>query len=285
MCAFALNGIKEQTADDLLSTEAATAFVAEFYAMMDDEIERAGFSAAERAFMQDPVLYYGRFLNPRTRAYFVETVVPAIGDSLLWLRDRKVGTILDLGCGLAMQSIMLAALGKRVVAIDLRPDSIELSRKRLRYYEEILGRKLDIEFVCGDFLQLDLMHYAGHIDGLFSMSAFSYIQPLEQTVEKVSQLCATDARICLFEENAQNLVARTLRRRPVPKPVRVVSEFERYGFAVESLAGTCALPKQVWRYPMANGLVRRVDSVLRRSHHLAFSYALQMQRTASASAS
>ena len=270
--------IGKTRADELTTGAAATAYVSSFYSLIFEEMEQAGYTPAERRAMEDPVLYYGRYLNRATRPYFEETVVPVIGSALAWLNQPKVNHVLDLGCGLAMQSIIFAALGKRVLAVDLRPESIELAKKRKDYYESILGRELAIEFVCKDFLKLDASRYEGKIDGVFSMSAFSYIQPLEETVSLIARMCAQDARVFLFEENSSNLIAKTFRRRPVPVPKSVADQFGRHSFRVHTLAGTCALPKHLWVYPTANGLVRGVDAVLRKSMLLAFSYALMMER-------
>ncbi|MGI9424907.1 MAG: class I SAM-dependent methyltransferase [Hyphomicrobiaceae bacterium] len=273
-----VNSIGAIRADDLPSADGAAAYVSNFYSLMNQEMAEADFTPTERRSMEDPVLYYGRYLNPSTRPYFEETVIPVIGTALMWFRQQRLQRVLDLGCGLAMQSIILAALGKTVVAVDLRPESIELGKKRKRYYEEILGRELAIEFICGDFLKLDWSRYDGQIDGVFSMSAFSYIQPFEDTVSLVARLSSEHARVFLFEENSANIVARMFRRRPVPEPSVVADQFGGHGFAVQSLKGTCALPKQLWVYPSANGLVRNVDQVARKSMQLAFSYALMMER-------
>ena len=264
--------------DDLTTIDAATAFVSNFYALMKREMELAEFTPAERCSMEDPEYYYGRYLNPLTRPYFEETVVPVIGSALVWLGDPQVRCVLDLGCGLAMQSIILAALGKKVIAVDLRPECIEIGEKRKRYYEDLIGRELAIEFVSGDFRKLDLSRHAGQVDGVFSMSAFSYIQPLESTVSLIEHLCSPAARVFLFEENSTNIAARVFRRRQVPKPSVVVDQFTGHGFKLHSLNGTCALPKQLWFYPGANGCIRRVDEVLRKSMQLAFSYALLLDR-------
>lgn len=52
-------------------------------------------------------------------------------------------TILDVGCGLGMQSIISAMLGASVVGVDIRDDCIRLCEKRQAFYEGQLGRPLD----------------------------------------------------------------------------------------------------------------------------------------------
>lgn len=274
-----LQSVREFRADTSLTIEAATLFVSDFYALLDREMTGHALTPAERQSMCDARLYYGRYLNPRTRPYFEETVIPVIANGLVWLNRERSNVVLDLGCGLGMQSILLAAMGKSVVAVDIRPECIALGEKRLRYYEQILGRKLDIEFVCANFNEDDLSRYVGRFDGVFSMSAFSYMRPLEDSVSRVSRLCSKDARVFLFEENSANVVSRILRRRSAAKPSAVIGQFEKHGFEQHSLQGTCSLPKQLWRYPAVNRYVRNVDAVLRRSMHLAFSYALKMARS------
>lgn len=261
-----------------IKTEGALAYVTGWYESLLSEIERAPYTEAEIEFLAHPVLYYGRYIDVRTRPYFERTVIPTIADAVTTLGSKEIETVLDLGCGLGMQSIMLAALGKSVVAVDIRPESIELCRKRKEFFEIELGRELDIEFVCGDFLQHDFTEYVGRVDGVFSMSAFSYIEPLEKTVALLDELTSESAKVFLFEENSSNIVARMFRRRHTPAPRTVAATFGQFGFDVDSLSGTCAIPKQAWRFESLNGVVTTLDKLLRRSLLLAFSYKIVMAR-------
>lgn len=62
----------------------------------------------------------------------------------------KCNLIIDAFCGAGGNSIQFAMTCKRVIAIDIDPNKIELARHNAQVYG-VLDR---IEFICGDFFQL-----------------------------------------------------------------------------------------------------------------------------------
>ena len=58
-----------------------TAYVEEFYSKILDEMDDSRYSDDERQFIAHPVLYYGRYVDERTRFYFQSTVIPVISDT------------------------------------------------------------------------------------------------------------------------------------------------------------------------------------------------------------
>jgi 2-polyprenyl-3-methyl-5-hydroxy-6-metoxy-1,4-benzoquinol methylase len=60
--------------------------------------------------------------------------------------------ILDIGCGSGRVSLPLAEKGMSVVGIDYSSEMIDLAKDYLKKYEESLGIKLNIEFLCSDFM-------------------------------------------------------------------------------------------------------------------------------------
>ncbi len=58
--------------------------------------------------------------------------------------------VLDAGCGYGSDSLLFAATGARVMAVDLSADQIDIAQKRKRYYEDTLERRLDITFEVSD---------------------------------------------------------------------------------------------------------------------------------------
>lgn len=66
-----------------------------------------------------------------------------------WLNERKVETVLDLGCGSGWLSIFLARQGFRVTGIDVADHAIDLARQWADQED------LDIEFDVGDIAEMD----------------------------------------------------------------------------------------------------------------------------------
>lgn len=264
--------------DDQADIETAINFVSQIYAEMLNEVNDAKYSDDEIEMMCDTVMYYGRYLKPDTRYYFEKTVIPPIAAALRYVTGNGAGTVLDLGCGLGMQSIIFALAGCKVLAVDIRPSCIEMCHKRKAYFEQRFGRKLDIEFLCENFSEFSVEGRESTIDAVFSMSAFSYILPLQDTVRKLSRLSRPDARVFLFEENIDHFYAAMFRRRNIPGPRAVQQAFAAEGFSGGTPSGTCAIPKQAWSVAALRPLTLVLDRLLRKSIRLAFSYKLAMQR-------
>ncbi len=58
--------------------------------------------------------------------------------------------VLDAGCGFGSDTILFAALGARVLSINLSDEEIAIAQKRAHYYEEILSQRLEITWVQAD---------------------------------------------------------------------------------------------------------------------------------------
>jgi 2-polyprenyl-3-methyl-5-hydroxy-6-metoxy-1,4-benzoquinol methylase len=254
-----------------------------FYSALVDEMSRAGYDASERSLLAHPHDYYGRYLDQRSRDYVALTVMPRIADAISFfeLEDRPKLRIFDLGCGLGMQSLIFASLGATVVGVDVRDESIQLCRKRKAYYERELGRELDVEFHGCDFTRANVADFDPPFDALFSMSAFSYVKPLDQTARRVSQLLSADGRVFLYEENAAFALDRWKRSETLPTPAEVERALAGEGFRTEVLRGAGSIPRGLWRVPALNEtMLVPANEVLRRSLRLSFKYVLAMKRHA-----
>ena len=252
------------------------------YAMMLDEIDHSQYEAGEIALFKNPVYYYGRYLDPKTRRYTLQNVISNVTAAIDYLRmgDASSMRLLDLGCGLGMQSIIFATLGWEVLGIDLDARCVALCQKRKAYYEERLKRELKMQFLALDFRRLDPNSLGGKYNALFSMSAFAYIQPLGDTVAKVSGILSDKSRVLLWDQNPGylGLDVLGLRHKVVPGPRGISEEFARHGFSTDFLHGACAVPRQLWRSGMFEGATSRLNGLLKRSLRLSFSYLLGASR-------
>jgi len=254
--------------------------VSRFYSALLNEIRNADYDARERSLLRSTRYYYGRYLDPGQRNYFIQTVIPYIADSISYFRlpERPRQRILDVGCGLGMQSLIFASFGATVVGVDVREDSVLLCRKRKAYYENELGVSLDVEFRHANFQECHPDDFGTSFDSLFSMSAFSYIAPFEKTVSIASSLLKNTASVFLFEANEHCLLARLRGRPSIPAPQATAEAFVRQGFNTDFLYGTCALPKPFWRNESMNRFLVQANDLLRRELALSFSYVLGTSR-------
>lgn len=257
--------------------------VRSFYSQLIDEVSRAGYDATEQSLLAHPLDYYGRYLDLRSRDYVNRTVLPRVADGIefLGVLERPGMRIVDVGCGLGMQSLILASLGASVVGIDVREESIALCRKRQAYYERELGTRLDLEFRREDFATIRRADFAQRFDALFSMSAFSYIKPLDRAAVNASWILGDNARVFLYEQNALNALDSMKRSEPIPSPYDVAAAFARDGFRTELLQGANSLPSFLWRVPALNATVLSpANESLRKNLRVSFAYVLGMQRGA-----
>jgi SAM-dependent methyltransferase len=253
--------------------------VQSFYLALLHEMEHGGYTDAERTLLADERLYYGRYLNPRLRSYFEQTVIPQVAHGVSFLMsDTRTPRILDLGCGLGMQSIILASMGAEVVGLDVRKEAVELCMKRKAYHEQMLGMKLNIEFVQRDFLKTHPDDFHSRFDSVFSMAAFASIRPLEHTAKLISAVLKDDARILIYEKNSDHPLHQ-LRKSPEPGPTTVSQAFAREGFECTFLEGGCALPGAFWKFPRLNdSVVAPTNNLLRKTLRLSFNYVQGFKR-------
>ena len=252
------------------------------YALLLEEVRDGGYDDCELALIADPILYYGRYLDPRTRSYALCNAVSNLTAAIAYLGSGNSSKrLLDLGCGLGMQSILFAACGWDVLGIDYHPESIALCHKRKGYFESQLGQKLSLDFASLDFRNTDPESLGRKFDAVFSMSAFAQIQPLTDTVARISALLGDRGRVFIWEENPGHFYSGLLhfRRRSCPRPASVREELTRNGFQTELLAGGCAVPRQLWWPPAAIGYIAAIDNLLKKSVALSFTYLLGASRT------
>jgi len=65
--------------------------------------------------------------------------------------EHQAPVVFDAGCGYGTESFLFAALGAKVLAVDISPEQISIAQKRKLYFEhEIFHKKLDIDFEISD---------------------------------------------------------------------------------------------------------------------------------------
>lgn len=255
--------------------------VRDFYSSLHKEIREAGYNSGEISLLADP-LYYERYLNAETRNYVIQTFLPNIAATIPYFRleEKSRPVILDLGCGLGMQSLIFASFGAKVVGVDLREDSIALCWKRKRFFEAMLGTDLDVEFRHCDFRHAKQSDFKDKFDCLFSMSAFSYIDPLENTVKLISSILKDDASLFLYEENESFVFRSSKRKSRIPYPKTIINALAGERFSTDMFYGGCTFPYQFWRYERLVPFLRLMNNLARRNPSLAFTYILGMRRGA-----
>lgn len=243
------------------------------------EVASEPYAEAELRMIGDDNFYYGRVLREETRAYAIESIVWNIARAIRYLEldgSRPDRRVVDLGAGLGMESIIFAALGAQVLAIDLNGAAIELAAKRASYFERLWSRPLRIEFQQGNFATMDLDSRDGQYNCLFSMSAFSHIPPLDGTVGRATRLLDGRGRAFVWDINPGWLYLRPLRpsQRHLPTPGEVRRSFARAGFVVDAVSGGTALPSMFWRSSALRPVAALVNRAARRWVGLSINFVL-----------
>jgi SAM-dependent methyltransferase len=264
------------------ATDRLRPVIEDLYAIMLDEVRQPQYEAAEIALFKDPIYYYGRYLDPTTRQYALQNVLSNVSAAIDYLNtgDASSMKLLDLGCGLGMQSLIFASLGWEVLGVDLDPACVAICRKRKAYFEARLGRELRMNFLAHHFRTLEPGSLDGKYNALFSMSAFAYMHPLEDTVSKVSDVLSDTGRVLIWDQNPGCLFLDRLglRHKPIPGPGDISKEFARQGFTIDLLRGACAVPRQFWLSDAFVGVASRLNNVLKKSLRLSFTYLLGASR-------
>ncbi len=94
------------------------------------------------------------------------------------------GRILDVGCGTGENAIYLASRGSDVVGIDFTQRAIEIAQ--VKAFE----KKVDIQFMVGDVLELDYHFYEADFDGVLDSGLFHTLTDEERPlyVEQVAKV-------------------------------------------------------------------------------------------------
>ena len=107
---------------------------------------------------------------------------------ILTLQECEGGnkTILDIGCGSGRFSLPLAGKGAKVTGIDYSSQMIELANEYLIKYETNTNTKLNVEFICCDFMED--FNSNELFDITLALGVFDYIKNPMPLLEKMKNL-------------------------------------------------------------------------------------------------
>ena len=96
--------------------------------------------------------------------------------------DNSIQTILDVGCGPGHYAIAFLEQGKKVVALDIAQQMLDLTKKRAK------DNKLDenLELVFGNYLEID---FDNKFDAIVLMGFFDYVKDPVKVLKKLLKEC------------------------------------------------------------------------------------------------
>lgn len=82
---------------------------------------------------------------------------------------------IDIGCGIGIETMYLAKQGINVTGIDFVPKTIETAKEIARLSEA------DADFICDDFIEMDLEKYKGKFNLIIDQGCFHHI-PINERI-------------------------------------------------------------------------------------------------------
>ncbi len=165
----------------------------------------------EQAVLEAYYASFRRSFGPRMRRLYANQVCEA--ETLV--RKQPGLRVLEVGCGLDSESLWLALLGARVMALEVRPDRLAAARARQAVLEAALGRVLDLSFSGTPLLELESEPF----DPVWLEQTFHHLEPRAAVVPHLARLVAPGGHLAISEANALNplLQAELLWRRGWPR--------------------------------------------------------------------
>lgn len=135
------------------------------------------------------------------------------------LGDARGKTVLDYGCGLGDNSVLIAARGAKVIGVDISPELIEMAEKRLALH----GLSESAEFRIGSAHGLPLADES--VDVVFGMAILHHLD-LQLSSKEVFRVLKKGGRAIFFEPVRNSKLVWFLRRL-IPYQAPDISPFER----------------------------------------------------------
>ena len=118
---------------------------------------------------------------------------------LPWIKYMQPGkSVLEIGCGIGLDSCQIAKYGLRLTAIDLTNVAVDTAAKRFR------DNKLDGQFLVGDATKLQFRDAS--FDYVYSFGVLHHARDTEKTIQEVHRVLKTggEARIMLYNRHSLN---------------------------------------------------------------------------------
>ena len=179
------------------------------------EVERSAGEAkrrnAENLKIADSII--NRYLNTRE-----DTAFPL--EYAYWLLgDISNQTVVDYGCGLGDNSVLLAELGANVIGVDISPDLIEMAEKRLALHN--LSDKAEFRVASAHSLPFE----DESVDVVFGMAILHHLD-LNNSSEETFRILKKGGR-AIFMEPVRNSKFIKFVRGLIPYQQPDISPFER----------------------------------------------------------
>jgi hypothetical protein len=173
-------------------------------------------------------------------------------------------------------------MGARIVALDQSREALDVLRKRIAFYQQAAGTRLNVEIIEASVFEADL-NSQPPLDGLLSVFAFNLMQPSSQVLRHIGPWLSANVRIAILDGNVGSWPCRLSlhRSRDVWSAEAARENFQSAGFAIDRHTGGVALPPLAWTL-FPRGLAA-TDAALCRWMPMSISHLLLARSTAAES--
>lgn len=120
--------------------------------------------------------YYHKY-NFSTIKYIAHSEASLLHHIVEKIISKQTPSVLDAGCGLGSHAIFFSLLGADVVGVDLDEQRLNIARKRVKYYQKVYGRNLNVKFYLKNILKFCKINM---FDIIWCNQAISHIHPVEE---------------------------------------------------------------------------------------------------------
>ncbi|MBI2633432.1 MAG: methyltransferase domain-containing protein [Parcubacteria group bacterium] len=107
--------------------------------------------------------------------------------------------VLEVGCGIGIDTIYFAQNGAHIYAIDISPHSVELTKKRFAY------KNMQGIIATGD---AEMLHFPdSEFDFVYSWGVLHHTKNTDKTIEEVRRVLKPEGKFCIMLYHKKSLVA------------------------------------------------------------------------------